>query len=230
MGRLSHPVSGTIGGLEPPTAVKNKINISPRVSTFHAIEPLESRIAPAFAGVLAGAAATLTGDGASDTLVLTAIGGFLSHNRFAAHDPGFASAFDFDSVTPGVQKLAADAGSTVAIDLGTGTDTVLLGGDHHAANLKAKFTIHNADATGDVLDINDSAGTAPVALTVNTTQVTGSGFNIEQLGNAFDTLALRTGAGADVITVPAVSTRVTLIDSGAGNDIVTSGNGVQQTL
>jgi hypothetical protein len=84
---------------------------------------LESRIAPAYVGALAGAAATLTGDGASDALVITAVDGFLSHNRFAAGDAGFASAFDFDSTTAGVQKLAADPASTVAIDLGTGTDT-----------------------------------------------------------------------------------------------------------
>src|SRR6185369_12817689 len=114
-----------------------------RVSTDPVIEHLESRIAPAYTGALAGTAATLTGDGASDTLIITAVGGFLSHNRFAAGDPGFASAFDFDSTTAGVQMLAADPASTLAIDLGTGTDIVLLGGDHHAAKLKASFTVTN---------------------------------------------------------------------------------------
>ena len=57
-----------------------------------------------------------------------------------------------------------------------------------------------------------------------------AGFNVVRAGAAFGTLAVRTGAGADTIIVPTVSTATTLIEAGAGNDSVTSGNGVQQTL
>src|SRR5438270_792926 len=99
MGHLSHAVSGTTSGLKPPMGVKSNISISPRVTTPAVIEALESRIAPAFVGGLAGAVATLTGDGGSDILTITAVNGLLSHNRFAAGDSGFATAFDFDSTT-----------------------------------------------------------------------------------------------------------------------------------
>src|ERR1700761_3680462 len=85
------------------------------VSRRASIEKLEDRIAPAYVGSLTGTTATLSGDGASDTLIITAVKGMLSHNRFAAGDPGFASAFDFDSTTPGVQMLAADPASSVNI-------------------------------------------------------------------------------------------------------------------
>src|SRR4051812_47303542 len=130
MGRSSHPVLGTSGVQKALMGVKPKLHLSSHRSTASLIEALESRIAPAFLGGVNGTTATFTGDGASDTIAVTAINGFLAHNRFAAGDAGFASAFDFDSTTAGVQMLAADAANSITIDLGTGTDTVILGGDH----------------------------------------------------------------------------------------------------
>ncbi len=203
---------------------------STKRSTRSAIEQLESRIAPAYVASLTGAAATLVGDGSDDALVITAVNGLLSHNRFAAGDPGFASAFDFDSTVAGVQTLAADPASSVAINTGTGTDSVLLGGDHHAANLKASFTVTNADATGGMLEVNDSAGKTAVNLVVSATSITGSGFQITEAGLPFNTVTLRTGAGADTILVASVSAVNNVIESGAGNDSITGTNGVMTPL
>ena len=56
-----------------------------------------------------GPFATFNGTADAETLIVTeATDGtnfFLRHNRFDAGDAGFASAFDFDSTTPGEQKL-----------------------------------------------------------------------------------------------------------------------------
>ncbi len=191
-------------------------------TAFTRIERLESRIAPAYAATLVGAAATLTGDLGSDTLIITAVGGLLSHNRFDTGDFGFASATDFDTATPGVQTLAAAAGSSVAIILGAGTDTVVLGGDQRATQLQASFSVTNTGADGDVLEVNDAAGTAAVNLVIDATTISGFGFTLTRAGESFGTLRIRTGAGND--TVLGTTAGVALdIDGGPGSDTLTGG-------
>lgn len=87
-----------------------------------ALEPLESRIAPAFVGSVSanGLEGTFTGDNASDQLFITANGAVLAHNRFGI-DPGFVSFFDFDSTVPGEQTVPTITGTFIA-DLGGGDD------------------------------------------------------------------------------------------------------------
>ncbi len=191
---------------------------------------LENRIAPAYAAALVGTAANFAGDSTNDTLLITAIGGLLSHNRFAAGDPGFASAFDFDSSMPGVQTLAADTASTVAINLGLGTHTIILGGDHHAAALKAGFTVNNPTTNGNTLVVDDSAATAAGTVVVNATTIAGSGLQVTTAGQAFGSVTLRTGAGADAITIASASAALTNIESGAGNDTVIGSNAINLPL
>jgi hypothetical protein len=202
-----------------------------RTARFNSrIEHLESRIAPAFVASLAVAAATFTGDAGDDTLVISAEGGLLTHNRFAAGDPGFASATDFDSATAGVQTLAANAASAVTINLGTGKDTVVLGGNQHAAQLLASFTVNNTGADGDTIEVNDAAGTTAVNLAVAGASLTGAGFNISLTGDAFAKFTLRAGLAADVISVTGAPAALTVIESGAGNDTVTGTNAILTTL
>jgi Ca2+-binding RTX toxin-like protein len=64
----------------------------------------------------------MTGDGASDTLLIDESGGLLRHSRFPA-DPAFNSAFDFDSTAAGDQT-ASNAPAQLAINAGAGDDTV----------------------------------------------------------------------------------------------------------
>ena len=72
------------------------------------------------------ASATMTGDAASDALFIDQAGGMFRHNRFAAGDPGFNSAYDFDSTAPGDQTLLATIG-LININAGAGADEISLG-------------------------------------------------------------------------------------------------------
>src|SRR5438094_5987465 len=80
----------------------------------------------AYTSTVAGSTATMTGDAAGDTLTITQAGGLFSHNRFAAGDPGFNSAFDFDTAVAGDQTLSSTTG-IININAGDGNDTIALG-------------------------------------------------------------------------------------------------------
>lgn len=186
-------------------------------------ELLENRIAPAYAGVLAGSVSTFTGDAANDALIVTAANGLLAHNRFALGDPGFASATDWDSAAPGIQTLAAEPSSTVNIAFGAGTDSLLLGGDQRASLLRAAFTVNNTGADGDTVEINDAAGTAPLILTIASSGVNGSPIATTFAGAAFGKVIVRTGAGNDSMLPTGNIAALTIIEMGAGTDSVFSG-------
>lgn len=98
-----------------------KTSLSRLSSAVRSVELLESRIAPAFVASINGLEATLTGDSTNETLIITANGAILVHNRFTEGDPGFASDADFDSTTPGEQTIPALT-STIIVDLGGGDD------------------------------------------------------------------------------------------------------------
>jgi Ca2+-binding RTX toxin-like protein len=66
---------------------------------------------------------------ASDSLVFDVdASGNLRHNRFSAGDPGFASAIDLDSTTPGVQSLSVKQIGLLSVSAGTGDDSVIVAG------------------------------------------------------------------------------------------------------
>lgn len=75
-------------------------------------------------GPMTAASGVFTGTTGDDLLVISHDGNLLSHNRFAAGDPGFASATDFDSSAEGVQSIAV--GGSVGFALGDGADTLRL--------------------------------------------------------------------------------------------------------
>ncbi len=209
--------------------------VSGKQAGFCGLELLESRIAPAYVATLTGVAATLTGDGAGDTLIIKAVNGLLQHNRFSSGDPGFVSDLDWDSATAGVQTLAADPGSSVAIGLGTGLDTVVLGGDQHAAALQATFNITNTGADGDVIEVNDALGKAGLNLAVANTLaeiiVLGGPINVHVTGDVLGKMIVRTGSGADTISVQGAVAGLVVLETGAGNDMtVSSGNGSPQQI
>jgi hypothetical protein len=189
-------------------------------SRISAAELLESRIAPAYISFVSGPIVTFAGDGASDTLVFSAEDGFLKHNRFTAGDSGFASDFDFNNNSPGVQMVAADPSTVMSIQLGTGDDTVILGGDGHASLLKAAFTLTNTGIDGDELRIDDSAATEGLAITAAGNIVVGAGLNITRAGDVFGLLDLRTGSGSDTITLNGVLAQTNVVVAGSGDDTV----------
>ena len=78
----------------------------------------------AVTGAVTGDTATLTGDAAADTIIISVNNGLLQHNLGTA--TGFADATDFDSTAPGPQTLTAAAG-TLTIDGGAGDDVVNAG-------------------------------------------------------------------------------------------------------
>ena len=186
---------------------------------------MENRIAPAYVATLTGTAVVFAGDTASDTIIFSAVNGFLKHNRFTAKDAGFASDFDFDSTTAGVQMLAADPASSVAINLGTGTDAVILGGNQLASSLKASFAINNTGADGDTLEINTAAESANQNLDLSnngagSVLLTGLGTTSSITGDTFGKITLRTGTGNDQVSHAGALATLTIIETGAGNDTV----------
>jgi hypothetical protein len=177
-----------------------------------------------------GTTATFTGNASSDTLVLTEENGLLMHNRFASGDPGFASAFDFDSTQPGVQTLPASAASSVIINLGTGNETVILGTpDAPASALLAHVEIVNSGPGTDRLLIDDGARAQAVGYTVNNGVITAddASLNVEVVGAPFvGGITLITGSGVNPVQVDATRAGepLTLNTSGQA-DVVTVGDG-----
>src|SRR4051812_13471 len=99
-------------------------------------ELLEMRRMLAYTGQVVGNFAQLTGDNASDSIVISSSGGLLSHSALA----GFNSAFDFDSTAAGDQTLADDAANSLLILAGDGADSVNVGNASFAGlNLKANL-------------------------------------------------------------------------------------------
>jgi hypothetical protein len=185
-------------------------------------EHLETRIAPAYGAFVGGVFITLAGDASNDTLEISAVDGLLKHNRFTVGDAGFESDFDFDSFAAGVQSVPAEASRIVTINLGLGTDTVILGSDGRADLLNAMFSVVNAGANGDTLRIDQSARTDAVSLTTSGNLTIGTGINVSRSGDVFATLALLTGSGADTVSLAGVLATSTVVTTNDGDDLVTA--------
>src|SRR2546423_2500578 len=83
---------------------------------------LPSAADAAYTSVVGADGPTLTGDDSSDVLLIDQSGGLLRHSRFPA-DPGFNSAFDFDSSVAGDQTVSSNT-NKVTVNAGGGDDTV----------------------------------------------------------------------------------------------------------
>jgi Ca2+-binding RTX toxin-like protein len=83
---------------------------------------LPAAASAAVTGTVSGTTATLTGDAAADTIIISQDGGLLRHNNLA----GFNGATDFDSATAGDQTLPAATG-TLTINGGAGDDIIVAG-------------------------------------------------------------------------------------------------------
>lgn len=219
--------------MDTPPCTRRAACISSRpVRKNPRIEPLEDRIALSYTAALAGATAAFTGNASGDTIVISASGGLLTHNRFAAGDAGFNSQFDFNSAVAGDQTLVASAASTVSILFGAGNDTVELGTDSvPASSLLASFTITNTGADGDTLTINDSARATASTINVTSSGYSGSGLSVALAGAAFGGgRVLRTGTAGDTVNIQSVAASGALglepirIFTGGGDDTINVGS------
>ncbi len=147
----------------------------------------------AYTGTAAGGVATLTGDDNADTLTIGIdAGGLLTHSRFAAGDPGFNSAIDFDTTLAGDQTVPAATGS-LTINAGGGDDTVTF----DAAATPAASQV-DGQAGNDLL--TGSAGGDNMRGGDGNDRVIGfrGGDDVEG-GNGNDQLVWNNGDGSDVM-------------------------------
>jgi hypothetical protein len=85
-----------------------------------------SAVYAVYTSTASGSNATMTGDGAGDTLTITQQGGLFRHNRFTAGDSGFFSDFDFNTALAGDQTVSSATG-IISINAGSGDDSIALG-------------------------------------------------------------------------------------------------------
>ena len=78
----------------------------------------------AYTSTVVGSTATMIGDAAGDSLVITEMDGLFRHNR--AGDPGFNSDSDFDTAVAGDQTIPSASG-TINVAAGDGNDSIVLG-------------------------------------------------------------------------------------------------------
>lgn len=122
-----------------------------------------------FSATLAGDHAAFTGDAEDNDLELSWAARLappcicLTHNRFAAGDPGYVSGFDFDTALPGEQ--AVPVGGSVEVNGGAGNDRVFVSltvGDNEVTatgtNAFVPGTLTLSYSTVDALGIMTGAG------------------------------------------------------------------------
>ena len=100
----------------------------------------------AYTSTVVGSTATMTGDATGDNLLIAEAGGLFGHNRFAAGDPGFNSAFDFDTTVAGDQTISATTG-VININAGDGNDSIVL-----SDGIDLRGAIDGGDGIDDTID------------------------------------------------------------------------------
>jgi Ca2+-binding RTX toxin-like protein len=213
-------------GTQDRIGLRNRTQNAPRNasgrkrSAFVDLESLESRRVLAYSAVFTGLN-TVQWNG-SDTvtpLEFSIVGGLYQHNQVGG---GFVNGFDFDSVVPGVQPLAAAAGATNNIQsVGTGNQIVI-----------DQSSVVNSIAAS----FYTSPGIGYVSTTLGDFSYTSSNSVIEYLGGsggneiyvsnnlAATTLRISSGTGSDSVWVqgnsgPTANTVMTYVDLGEGDDV-----------
>ncbi len=185
----------------PPTLATSKI-VS-RKKDLRSIEPLESRIAPAYAASLSGSAATLAGDASTDHLVIDVSGGNL---EYSINGGAFSS--DWDTSAPGIQTLAAAAASSVSITVssGAGSSVTLGTAAGPASQLLALFSVGASAGAHNSLAIDDSGSTTQNTYMLNTVSglISATGINVHESASAFlDGVVLKgSSATGDTFNIP----------------------------
>ncbi len=164
------------------------------------VEPLESRIAPAFTGMVAGTVLTLQGTAAGDFAIISAV------------DPTTIAVDDGDVVTPATYSLAGITAVNVVGLAGDDVVTIdLVNGNPFPAQT---FSFDGGGDVGDLFVVKGLAASQlawiPSATTMNAGTVTATnpaGLSLSYLGapagvqfNTAASLAVTTPAGIDLLT------------------------------
>lgn len=166
---------------------------------------------------------TMSGDSASDQLVMGQQGGLLKHNRYPI-DPGFNSSFDFNTLVAGDQTISATDGSQVNVNGGAGDDTFTAGSAADpASNTSDQFQFVGGNDS-DTLVVDDSADPIGRLLYFSAGIVN---FNPGAIWSYSEdeTVAVRLGTGGDTLNVQSTPLNTTAtVETGAGDDTITVGN------
>lgn len=212
---------------------------------------LPAAASAAVTGTVNGNTATLTGDAAADTIVISQDNGLLRHNL-----AGFNSATDFDSATAGDQTLTTAA--TLTINGGAGDDIIVAGpnadvvngedGNDRMTGFTGADDMNGGNGNdvmiwnnGDGSDTNDGDAGADTSLITgrNTTddmtvanngvgrqlftRAAPGGFTVDM--GTVERLHLTPFAGDDkLVTQPDVTLPIT-VEAGPGLDAITTGAG-----
>jgi Ca2+-binding RTX toxin-like protein len=213
---------------------------------------LPAAASAAVTGTVNGNTATLTGDAAADTIIISQDSGLLRHNL-----AGFNSATDFDSATAGDQTLTTAA--TLTINGGAGDDIIVGGpnadvingddGNDRITGFTGGDDVNGGNGNdvmiwnnGDGSDTNDGDAGADTSLITgrNTTddmtvanngagrqlftRAAPGGFTVDM--GTVERLHLTPFAGDDrLVTQPDVTLPIT-VEAGPGLDAITTGAGV----
>jgi hypothetical protein len=183
-------------------------------------------IAPSAVHATAGGPMTasnggFTGTSGDDLLVISHDANLLTHNRYAAGDPGFESATDFDSTVAGVQTKPVDNAS-ITFNFGDGDDTLRLVGQFD----EDVITLGSFGAGTDTVDASSFSQSAEEGLVMGTGTDLMRYTDIEHvIGSPLaDTVQGSNDPNASPLTVAAGGGNDTLWGT-QGNDVLDGGSG-----
>jgi hypothetical protein len=167
----------------------------------------------------------MTGDAANDTIIISSNGANLTHNRFAAGDPGFASAQDFNTTDPGDQTIPDSAAGFVGLNGGDGQDTLQVGlsPGSPASTIAADLDVRGQGGN-DTLIVDDSSDA-----TGRTVEPSIGGFSV---GTGFgggridyplqdvESMLLLFGSGNDTARIAAATPTSTNVEMNGGDDTI----------
>jgi hypothetical protein len=164
-----------------------------------------------------GNSVTITGTAGNDNIVIDTSGGFLRNNLFDQGVAGFASPFDFDSTTPGEQRVAVSSTLNVTVNGLGGDDTIAVGSASAPATTLGFHVTVNGGEGANTVTFDGSADTTGQTVDVTSTSVSvpATGTVISYSGAT--TLNVLTGTGDDTVNVTTTAPgTTTVIDNSAG--------------
>jgi hypothetical protein len=169
-----------------------------------------------------------TGTAGNDQLTIGAASdGNLTNNRFAAGDPGFESAEDFDSTVAGVQTRLAGSNQQFRFSAGDGDDTLTLVGNLAPAVIRdldmgaGKDVVNAGSMTGHI-EIGFAGELMETVEVIVGTSYDDKIYNENIAAIRALPLTIFGGAGDDTITGSEGPDR---LDGGGGNDAIGAGGG-----
>jgi uncharacterized repeat protein (TIGR01451 family) len=182
-------------------------------------------IAPeGFVATQSGDTATFEGGYTDDVLVIDQSGGLLRHNRFGI-DPGFNSAFDFNSTVAGDQTLSATTATHIVVNGGDGNDTVTIGTvSIPAEQLAVDVEFHGGNGTDSFVYQNASGDSDKHSYKLSSDKLERDGTPIIDF-DALERATLAAGPGNDTIKESGFQ-GFAIIDAGSGKNQVSGGDAV----